>query len=353
VLTPIGVIVLVLTAGRWQAAHREALPAAKLAPTTGKYVAAADVQMFVQDAGPADAVPVLFVHGTGAWSETWRDTLSALTAAGYRVIAIDLPPFGFSERPQNRRYDKRSQGARIVGALDSLGIHDAILVGHSFGGGPTVEAALLAPSRVRALVLVDAALGIRESSLEQAAAPPPFAMRFLLDTQPLRNAVVGTFFSNPLFTQRILRSFIADGSKATDERVAIYQRPLVVEGTTQAFGEWLPALILPGAARSEDPAAYATLKMPVGLLWGDLDTITPLPQGRRLASLVPGAQLEILGGVGHIPQLESPAVFNDALLRMLARRGGIEAPSSSGEKSPGPGTRSLSAESGFLRARSP
>jgi pimeloyl-ACP methyl ester carboxylesterase len=142
--------------------------------------------------------------------------------------------------------------------------------------------------------------------------------------RPLRNAVVGTFLSNPRFTRRFLQAFIANKSAATSERVAIYQRPLVVAGTTAAFGQWLPELLNPQTASpSQDPSAYSSLRMPVVILWGDLDTITPLAQAKRLESLVPHARLEVLGGVGHIPQIEAPEAFNVVLLRLIAQ---IDAP---------------------------
>jgi pimeloyl-ACP methyl ester carboxylesterase len=116
-----------------------------------------------------------------------------------------------------------------------------------------------------------------------------------------------------------LQSFVADPAAATDERVAIYERPQSVQGTTRAFGQWLPALLLPDpSARSEDPTAYAHLGAPVVALWGDRDTITPVAQGRRVAGLVPGARLVILPGLGHIPQIEGPGDFNRALVEALA-----------------------------------
>jgi pimeloyl-ACP methyl ester carboxylesterase len=58
--------------------------------------------------------------------------------------------------------------------------------------------------------------------------------------------------------------------------------------------------------------------MPVVALWGDRDTVTPLAQGQRVVGLVPGARLVVLPGIGHIPQVEGPAAFNDALVAALA-----------------------------------
>jgi pimeloyl-ACP methyl ester carboxylesterase len=316
VLVAVGLVGLTLATFSVQAGRREVHARVDGAPPTGRFVSAGDVEVFVQEAGPPAGPAVLFVHGTGAWSETWRESMTALAATGYRAIAIDLPPFGYSQRPDRPRYGKREQGQRIVAVVDALQIPRVILVGHSFGGGPTVEATVLAPERVGGLVLVDAALGVRTDGAP--ATPSPALMRGFLAVAPLRDALVATFLTNPLFTRRLLQAFIADPAHATDERVRVYQRPLTVQGSTRAIGEWLPALLAPGApAASEDPAVYRALAMPLVVIWGDRDTITPLEQGQRLAGLAPGAQLLVLDGVGHIPHIEAPPRFNDLLLKVI------------------------------------
>ena len=60
--------------------------------------------------------------------------------------------------------------------------------------------------------------------------------------------------------------------------------------------------------------------MPVKLIWGDKDTITPLWQGERLKQSIPQSSLAVLHGLGHIPQIEDPEVFNRALLAFLIER---------------------------------
>lgn len=305
----------------WQAGSREVEESQRVAPKTGRWTTAGDVEIYVQEEGPIYSTPVIFVHGTGAWSETWRDTMRALATAGFRSIAIDLPPFGYSKRPTNSRYDKNTQGARIVAVLDGLNIDRAILVGHSFGGGPTVEAAFLSPTRIQGLVLVDAALSIREVG-EPPAQTPQLIEAFFAATS-LRDGVVATFLTNPMFTRKLLEKFIADPGHATVARVAVYQQPLVVKGTTHAFDEWLPYLLVPSPdAKSEDPLAYRSLSMPTYILWGDSDTITPLNQGQRLAKLIPDSELVVLQSTGHIPQIENLNQFNQVLLRFLIKTRG-------------------------------
>ncbi len=316
-LALLAAMALALAVSRWQADRRETQIAAQVAPRSGRYVKADDVELFVQERGDPARPAVVFVHGTGAWSETWLPAMDAVAAAGHHAVALDLPPFGYSQRPEVPRYSKADQGRRIAALLDALGLERPVLVGHSFGAGPTVEAVLAAPERLRGLVLVDAALGIREDG--QAPSSGSRLVGGLLSVGPLRDGLVSAFFSNPRFTRRILQSFVADPAVATDERVAVYQRPLAVRGTTRAFSQWLPALLLPDpAARSEDPAAYRSLRLRVVALWGGRDTVTPPAQGERVVGLVPGARLVMLPGIGHIPQIEDAGSFNRALVEALA-----------------------------------
>src|SRR5262250_1975222 len=84
VVTAIGLSAVVLSAFRWTAARRETVSRSEAAPSAGRFVRAADVEMFVQESGPRSGAPVLLIHGTGAWSEIWRRTLDTLASAGYR-----------------------------------------------------------------------------------------------------------------------------------------------------------------------------------------------------------------------------------------------------------------------------
>jgi pimeloyl-ACP methyl ester carboxylesterase len=315
-------VLLALVAFRYAASEREAHGARAAAPVGGRYVKADDVEIFIQEAGPASGPAVLFVHGTGAWSEAWRASLEAAGRAGFHAIALDLPPFGYSTRPPTS-YAKDVQGKRIVAVLDSLGVRRAILVGHSFGAGPTTEAAFAAPGRVRALVLVDGALSIEPDTGGLALGAErvrPAAIAAVLGFPMLRDALVATFLTNPLFTRKLLTAFVDNPASATDAWVEIYRRPHHVRGTTAAIGTWLPELVAPGrVTASEVAASYSRLDMPLTAIWGERDTITPISQGERLVKLVKGAKLVRLEGVGHIPQIEDTPRFNRALVEVLSQ----------------------------------
>ncbi len=176
------------------------------------------------------------------------------------------------------------------------------------------------PKRVRALVLVDAALGIHPAA--RASTAPPFPVRAVLGLGPVRKALVATTLTNPLLSRRLLQLLILDPADATDEQVEMVQRQFVVKGTTPALGLWLREFLTNDArAWSGDRTRYGTLTMPTLVLWGKEDGITPLPQGEDLARLLPNASLVVLEQTGHIPAIENAAQFNEALLRFLAMQG--------------------------------
>ena len=98
--------------------------------------------------------------------------------------------------------------------------------------------------------------------------------------------------------------------------------PLKRDGYDAAISQWLPELLSPErVAASELPSSYRALKIPIIVIWGERDTITPLAQGQYLKRITPGASLTVLPGVGHIPQIETTSTFNELLvdqLRILA-----------------------------------
>ena len=303
-------IILVITSFRLAASIRETGTRPQLAPRTGHLVPTRSGGVFVQEKGPEDGVPVVLFHGTAAWSELWRHTSDALAAAGFHVIALDLPPFGFSDRPGN--YTRQDQAGRINDVLDALKAERAIIVGHSFGAGAATELAMRYPDRTRALVLVDAALGLTAA---------PSAAPWVIQPQWIREILVSLTITNPVVTETLLKSLIAKKERALPEYVAILQRPLTQRDSTRDIADWLYYFL--GAdtdAASADRNAYAKLEVPVAILWGDKDTITPVEQALDLRTLLPPkTDLTWLPGLGHIPQIEDPGMFNDALLKTLGK----------------------------------
>jgi pimeloyl-ACP methyl ester carboxylesterase len=274
------------------------------APTSGRFVRADDVDVYIQEWGSKSGPVILLVHAAGGWSGVWERTAQALSAAGYRVVAIDMPPLGYSERPATPAYSRADQARRVIATLDALGVQRAILLGHSFGARAVAEAALRRPERVAGLVLVSAALA------------------HVLAWSPARKLIAAATLSNPLFTKTLLKTFVANPESVTPYWVAVYQRPLNVRGTYSATADWLPELLDEpnNDSLSSHSASFAPLTAPTLVLWGEKDTVTPLEQGQFIAKSISGARLVVIPGVGHLPPIEAEKAFNDAVLDFLRSR---------------------------------
>jgi pimeloyl-ACP methyl ester carboxylesterase len=285
-------------------------------PGSGAFVDAGDTQVFVQRLGKKDGPAVVFIHGTGSWSETWRPSMEAATKLGYHAVAIDMPPFGFSLPPASGDYSKPTQAKRLIAALDGMGIGRAKFVAHSFGAAPVMEALMTDPERVESLVLVDAALGLDGPQRDGS----DNTIQRVLRNKWLSESISAVFLTNPDFTEKLLQSFITEKEKATSHWVNLYQKPLSVSGSYQSVALWLPELFADrGKFRSDDTGAYAQIRFPVTLIWGETDDITPLSQATSLQGTIPGARLIRIPKAGHIPQIEEPAAFHSALSDALGK----------------------------------
>lgn len=258
--------------------------------------------------GPSAGRPILLVHGTAGWSGFWRDVSAHLAGNGWHVIAVDLPPFGYSDRDPQVRYDRASQAQRLAAVLGGAAGRPAVVVGHSFGAGAATELALRYPGQVKSLVLVDAALGELDPSPQNRSMTDRLIGSPLV-AQPLVSASV----TNPWALGPLLGTMV-ERKESTGPWLGTLRRPMRREGTTEAYAAWLPALFArDDGGHSRRSGRIAAIRPPVALIWGEADTITPIGQGERIAKLVKARSFTRLPGVGHIPHIEDPAGFLAAL----------------------------------------
>lgn len=261
----------------------------------------------IREAGPADGPRILLVPGTAAGGGFWRDVSAHLAARGWRVISVDLPPFGYSEHDPEARYDRASQAARLAAVIGAR--RPALVLGHSFGAGAVVELALRAPERVRALVLVDASLGRLDPPEGSGAGATAAVLRQRWIAQPL----VSASLTNPWALRPLMRSMLAR-KDAADVWMETIRAPMRRRGTTAAYAAWLPQLFAANdASLSRRSSNLARIAMPVHLIWGEADNVTPIAQGEALARLLRARSFARLPGVGHVPHIEDPAGFLAAL----------------------------------------
>jgi pimeloyl-ACP methyl ester carboxylesterase len=300
-LALVAALLLVFRAVAWAGETETARPAQT------SMVATPLGQVAVQLSGPENGRRIILIGGTAGWSGFWRNVAAHLAARRWRVVAVDLPPFGYSEHDPRRRYDRASQAARLEAVRAAAGGEGAVVVGHSFGAGAALELALRSQG-VSRLVLVDPALGPLD--------PPPqgggmagWTLRQGWIAQPLTSASM----TNPLLTGRMLRSMLAR-TETADAWTETIRQPMRRRGTTAAYAAWLPALFASDdGGLSFRSAEVRRLRAPLHLIWGEADTVTPIAQGEALARVVRPASFARLPGVGHIPHIEDEAGFLAAL----------------------------------------
>lgn len=296
----------VLFVGRGAAFLRESEERTDILPSEGRLVETSEGSIFVWEEGPEDAPMLLFAHGTAAWSGLWAPTLKQMGAEGWRAVAFDMPPFGFSDHADDGNYTRTRQAERLRALVTALGTKP-ILVAHSVGAAPGVEAVMQDPSAFTALIVVDGALGLGSHGSGKT-------LPFPLGVKVARDAATALTMTNPMLTRTLLKGLIHVKEAASDEVVAVLTQPLVRAGTTSAYSDWLPSLLVPPQdARSTRPESYAALALPVVYIWGEEDTVTPVDQGYALKEITPGSELIVLPELGHIPQIEDQDAFLLAL----------------------------------------
>ena len=305
-----GIAAVLLLGLRLAAVIREVGVLPERIPEEGRIVETSLGPIYVEELGPEGGTPLLLVHGSVGWSRMWRPTSEALAAAGYRAIAFDMPPMGWSFRDEAGDYSRQTQAKRLLALVEALGVRP-VLVAHSFGAGAAAEAAMLEPDAFAGMVVVSGAIGLDRDGSGQA---PPWPLSYAF----MRELAVSATVTNPPAMGPMLRRFLYRKEAATPEVIDMLNRPNRRAGTTAALADWLPSLLVPSAgALSTRPDQWQAFPIPLAFIWGDRDTATPLDQGERLAGLS-GAPLSILAEVGHIPQIEVPAEFQAALIAALA-----------------------------------
>lgn len=240
--------------------------------------------------------PLIFLHGFGGASYTWRHLYPALQQ-DHRVFLMDLKGFGLSARPRDGKYSPWDQAALVASFIEQNRLEEATLIGHSFGGAVALlsyfKVSGMNPSRIKALILIDSA-GYPESL-------PPFLKILRI---PVLSSLLSKIIPTRLAVARVLKKSFYDEDKISEE---IFQ--------TYLFYNRLPgsAYVAVTTAQQLIPLdiedmirRLREIRVPVLLIWGYEDEIIPLAYGFKLHRAIPGSQMVTLKRCGHIPPEEKP-----------------------------------------------
>ena len=270
---------------------------ARWAPPPSDFIDVNGQVVHLRDQGPRnDPLPVVLIHGTSSSLHTWDGWVGALKGQR-RVITFDLPGFGltgpFSGRYRPDDYHGDSYARFVFDLLDALKVPRAVVGGNSLGGEVAWRMAAMAPDRVAALVLVDAA--------GPEFAPQSVPLGFLIARVPVINHIVEWVLPRSLVAQGLVDVY-GDPARVTSELVDRHFELALREGNRRAL-----ALRLQQVVRGEHADRIAGIRQPTLILWGGRDRFIPLPVGRVFEQQIPGSRLVVFDELGHVPHEEDPA----------------------------------------------
>jgi len=254
--------------------------------------------------------PLLLLHGLGATKAEFLPTVAALASERHRVIAMDLPGFGDTDKPFPAPYDPPFFAEWAESLLDELGIERAHVLGHSMGGRVAIEFGLRNPDRTQGLVLMTP------------------SMAFLSNRR----------WANYLRLVRPELGILQPAPRSIVEGIVHRVVPGAADEWTRAgIDEFLRAYLTPrgrvafyAAARNiylEDPEGphgfwprLEELQGDALFIWGRRDTLVPIGFRKHVEKALPGARHAVVD-CGHVPQLEQPTQTHAAIARFLRRPG--------------------------------
>ena len=284
--------------------------ASNAAPTfesTSRYAQVADdMRLHYHDAGDPEAPPVVLLHGGGPGASSWSNFSRniAVLAERFRVLAVDQPGYGHSDKHTEHEQYNRYSATALRNLFDHLGIGRAAMVGNSLGGGTAVRFALDNPDRAGRLVL----MGPGGLSVNLFAPDPTEGVKLLgrFTVEPTRENL-----------EKFLRIMVFDQKLVTpeliDERFAIASRPESL-AAARAMGKSFAGPDFELGMMWRD--AYK-LRQRVLLIWGREDRVNPIDGALVALKQIPRVQLHVFGQCGHWAQLEKFDEFNKLTIDFL------------------------------------
>lgn len=267
-------------------------------PPPGQFATVGGCRYHYEVAG--DGLPVVLLHGMGASLEDYHHGVFEALATEFRVIAIDRPGHGHSERPRGDAGAPVTQAGSVHEVVKKIGIDRALIVGHSWSGALALAYALEYPAATLGVVLVQGTL------YPQTAVLSP--MLRMLSTPAI----------GPLFAYTLMPFTGRGAIRRTLER-AFHPQPVPPDYLRRAQAMWTRprqalAIAVDARRRAETIAElamrYGKISQPISLVIGAADRfIDPAGQSFRFAREIPASRVHVVPDAGHqIPQTRPHAV---------------------------------------------
>lgn len=249
-----------------------------------------------------DDVPIVLLHGATSSARIWQPLLPNLTSR-HRVVVPTLAGHrGGPSIPNGGGTTLERIVDDMCRQLDEAGIPTAHLVGNSLGGWVALE--LARRGRANSVLALSPAGGwTRAVDLQR------MLLIFRVAGALRRSKAMPRIAADPRRRRMLLRAMAEHADRLTTAQTAA-----IFEDMAEC--DVLAELI--GGARESGPIKTLSAPCPIRVVWGALDRTLPFARyGRPMVAALPGAELEVLAGVGHVPMIDDPAATADAILRFI------------------------------------
>ncbi|MEM6579067.1 MAG: alpha/beta hydrolase [Pseudomonadota bacterium] len=309
-------LAVAFTAAHLRARQNEAAAEAAF-PPEGQFVDVDGTRVHAVVRGPAEAPPLVLIHGASGNTRDWTLDIVPRLAERYRVIVFDRPGLGYTARTGGSGSSGgetiEEQAALLKRAAVALGAERPIVLGHSYGGAVALAWAVHHPENLSALVTVSAASHRWETGL---------STYYKILSHPVAGPVVIPF----------LTAFVP-ATKVEREVAAVFEPDAVPDGYLGYFGAELTLRRASLRANALQRAGlldeitrltprYREINVPVEILHGTADTLVwSSIHAEPLARAIPDAALTLLPGIGHMPHHAVPDQIAEAIDRAATRAG--------------------------------
>ncbi|HEX3101295.1 MAG TPA: alpha/beta hydrolase [Pyrinomonadaceae bacterium] len=250
-----------------------------------------------QEFGDASKPPIVLIHGYTASVYVWKSAAPLLAEAGFRVIAIDLLGFGYSEKPAWFDYSIQAQARMVSRFMNRLGIGRATVVGSSYGGAVASTLTLDYSERVEKLVLVDAVCNDE---------PKNHPILRLASLPGVGEVITPFLCDSRSFMKMRMHSTLAKTNHhmITRDRIESIIRPL-----SAADGHHSVLATSRNWSADHIERDAHQINQPTLIIWGEEDTVMPIKNGYKLHEEILNSRFVIIKDCGHVPQEEKSELF--------------------------------------------
>lgn len=284
--------------------------AERLVPPPGQFLTIEGEQIHYVDEG--EGPPIVFVHGLGGTLFHFSHPLFDRLARDFRVVALDRPGSGYSTRRGRGLRTPSEQAAFIIRFIAEMGLEKPLLVAHSLGGAVALAVAVDHRHAISGLALISPLTHHQDAPPKEFAAlaiPSPFVRRIVAQTISAPTAIK--------YQKQTLDFVFGPQQPPPDYAVAGGAAAALRPSHFYATSTDLVS-IGQDVARLE--GRYADISLPVGILFGSADRVLDHREnGLAMAGRIDGLDLEIVDGVGHMPQYAVPDRVAAFIRRMAAR----------------------------------